>query len=171
MAELRIDALPAVPYFWWTLAGRGHGVFCNSLIIRYHFRYSVEMQAFFGRVSTLHFITHWESAPPKIKRGCVPPARRGSSGKDSPNGAYRSEGPCRPAMFGWWIISVTDHANMALTKTKKMPNGTAANYDVTRQTESRLQDKSSRNRWVVYVVGTRSFDFRPSWQPQSDVTY
>ena len=23
-----------------------------------------------------------------------------SGGKDSPNGAYRSEGPCRPAMFG-----------------------------------------------------------------------
>ena len=31
----------------------------------------------------------------------------------------RSEGPSRPAMFGRWIISVTDHANMALTKTKK----------------------------------------------------
>ena len=30
----------------------------------------------------------------------------------------RSEGPCRPAIFGRWIISVTDHANMALTKTK-----------------------------------------------------
>ena len=27
-------------------------------------------------------------------------ARRGSGGKDSPNGAYRSDGPCRPAMFG-----------------------------------------------------------------------
>ena len=26
----------------WELEGRGHGVFCNSLIIRYHFRYSVE---------------------------------------------------------------------------------------------------------------------------------
>ena len=46
-------------------------------------------------------------------------ARRESGGKDSPNGAYRSEGPCRPAMFGRWIISVTDHANMALAKTKK----------------------------------------------------
>ena len=31
----------------------------------------------------------------------------------------RSDGPCRPAMFGRWIISVTDHANTALTKTKK----------------------------------------------------
>ena len=31
----------------------------------------------------------------------------------------RSEGPCRPVMFGRWIISVTDHANMALAKTKK----------------------------------------------------
>ena len=30
----------------------------------------------------------------------------------------RSEGPCRPVMFRWWIISVTDHVNMALTKTK-----------------------------------------------------
>ena len=57
----------------WALEGRGHGVFCNSLIIRYHSRYSVETQAFFGRVSALYFITHWESAPPKIKRGCVPP--------------------------------------------------------------------------------------------------
>ena len=45
----------------WELEGRGHGVFCNSLIIRYHFRYSVETQAFFGRVSTLHFITNWYS--------------------------------------------------------------------------------------------------------------
>ena len=45
----------------WALAGRGHGAFCNSLIIRYHFRYSVETLAFFGRVSTLHFITNWYS--------------------------------------------------------------------------------------------------------------
>ena len=41
-----------------TLTGRGHGALCNSLIIRHYFRYSVETQAFFGRVSTLHFITH-----------------------------------------------------------------------------------------------------------------
>ena len=27
-----------------------------------------------------------------------------SGGKDSPNGAYRSECPCRPAMFGWWYF-------------------------------------------------------------------
>ena len=51
--------------------------------------------------------------------GFVNGARRGSGGKDSPNGAYRSDGPCQPAMFGRWIISVTDHANTALTKTKK----------------------------------------------------
>ena len=31
----------------------------------------------------------------------------------------RSEGPSRPVMFRWWIISVTDHANMALTWTDK----------------------------------------------------
>ena len=28
-----------------------------------------------------------------------------------------------------------------------------------------------RNSKVVYVVGTRSFNFRPSWQPQFGVTY
>ena len=39
-------------------AGRGHGVFCNSLIIRYHFKPGVETQPFFGHVSTPGFITH-----------------------------------------------------------------------------------------------------------------
>ena len=44
---------------------------------------------------------------------------------------------------------------------KKMPNDTAANYDVTRQTESRLQDKSSRNSGVVYVIGRKPIVFDP----------
>ena len=39
-------------------AGRGHGVFCNSLIIRYHFKQGVETQPFFGHVSTPCFINH-----------------------------------------------------------------------------------------------------------------
>ena len=32
-------------------------------------------------------------------------ARRGSGGKDSPNGAYRSEGPCRHNMSYILVIS------------------------------------------------------------------
>ena len=32
-------------------------------------------------------------------------ARRGSGGKDSPNGAYRSEGPCRHNMAYIFVIS------------------------------------------------------------------
>ena len=32
-------------------------------------------------------------------------ARRGSGGKDSPNGAYRSEGPCRHSMSQILMIS------------------------------------------------------------------
>ena len=32
-------------------------------------------------------------------------ARRGSGGKDSPNGAYRSEGPCRHNMSYIFVIS------------------------------------------------------------------
>ena len=31
----------------------------------------------------------------------------------------RSEDPCRPVMFRWWIISVSGHANMTLTWTDK----------------------------------------------------
>ena len=31
-------------------------------------------------------------------------ARRGSGGKDNPNGAYRSEGPCRHNMFQILLI-------------------------------------------------------------------
>lgn len=38
-------------------AGRGHRVFCNLLIIRYHFNRGVETQTFFGHVSTPGFIT------------------------------------------------------------------------------------------------------------------
>ena len=51
------------------------------------------------------------SFPPLPRRA---PFRSRSRGR-----LRRSEGPCRPAMFGRWIISVTDHANMALAKTKK----------------------------------------------------
>ena len=51
------------------------------------------------------------SFPPLPRRA---PFRSRSRGR-----LRRSEGPCRPAMFGRWIISVTDHANTALTKTKK----------------------------------------------------
>ena len=40
------------------------------------------------------------SASAFVKRG----ARRGSGGKDSPNGAYRSEGPCRHNMFQILLI-------------------------------------------------------------------
>ena len=58
------DRLP-----WRTWPGRGHGGFCKSLTIRYHFKRSVETQAFFGHVSTPYFITHWKSAPQKNKRG------------------------------------------------------------------------------------------------------
>ena len=36
-------------------AGRSHGLFCNSLIIRYLLNSSVETQPFLGHVSTLHF--------------------------------------------------------------------------------------------------------------------
>ena len=32
-------------------------------------------------------------------------ARRGSGGKDSPNGAHRSEGPCRHKMSYIFVIS------------------------------------------------------------------
>ena len=39
-------------------AGRGHGSFCNCLIVRYYFNKRVETQAFFGHVSTPCFITH-----------------------------------------------------------------------------------------------------------------
>ena len=42
-----------------------------------------------------------------------------------------------------------------------MPNDTAANYDVSRKTETRLQDKSTRNCRVCYVVGTKPFVFDP----------
>ena len=55
------------------LSGRGHGIFCNWLIIKYHFNSSVETQAFFGHVSTPCFITHWKSKLPKTKRGRIPP--------------------------------------------------------------------------------------------------
>ena len=40
------------------MAGRVHVVFCNLLIIRYHFKPGVETQPFFGHVSTPGFITH-----------------------------------------------------------------------------------------------------------------
>ena len=35
------------------------------------------------------------------------------------------------------------------------------NYDVSRKTEPRLQYKSSRNRGVVYVIGTKPLVFDP----------
>ena len=38
---------------------------------------------------------------PRLKEG----ARRESGGKDSPNGAYRSEGPCRHNMSYIFVIS------------------------------------------------------------------
>ena len=41
-----------------TWPAHGHGGFCKSLTIRYHFKRSVETQTFFGHVSTPHFITH-----------------------------------------------------------------------------------------------------------------
>lgn len=47
-----------LPFFPPPPAGRGHGVFCNLLIIRYHFYRGVETQLFFGHVSTPGFITH-----------------------------------------------------------------------------------------------------------------
>lgn len=59
-------------------AGRGHARFCNLLIIKYHFYCSVETMAFFGCVSTLRFITHWQSTPLKTERGRVPPHRAAS---------------------------------------------------------------------------------------------
>lgn len=39
------------------LAGRGHGRFCKSLIIRWSFSMGVEMWTFFDCVSTVRFIT------------------------------------------------------------------------------------------------------------------
>ena len=42
-----------------------------------------------------------------------------------------------------------------------MPNDTTSNYDVSRKTEPRLQYKSSRNRGVVYVIGTKPLVFDP----------
>ena len=48
-----------------TWPAHGHGEFCKSLTIRYHFKRSVETQAFFGHVSTPYFIAHWKSAPQK----------------------------------------------------------------------------------------------------------
>ena len=42
-----------------------------------------------------------------------------------------------------------------------MQNDAAANYDISRQTELRLRDKSTRNSGVVYVVGTKPFVFDP----------
>ena len=42
-----------------------------------------------------------------------------------------------------------------------MANDTASNYDVSRKTEPRLQYKSSRNRGVVYVIGTKPLVFDP----------
>lgn len=55
-------------------AGRGHARFCNLLTIKYHSYRSVETMAFFGCVSTLRFITHWQSTLLKTERGRVPPA-------------------------------------------------------------------------------------------------
>ena len=40
-----------------------------------------------------------------------------------------------------------------------MANENTAGYDVSRQTETRLQDKSTRNCRVCYVVGTKPFVF------------
>ena len=54
------------------LTGRGYGIVCNWLIIKYRFNSSVEMQAFFGHVSTPCFITHWKSTLPKTRRSRVP---------------------------------------------------------------------------------------------------
>ena len=41
-----------------TLTGRGYGIFCNWLIIKYHFCKSVETRPIIVCVSTPHFITH-----------------------------------------------------------------------------------------------------------------
>ena len=80
--QLRIDALLIVPYFAhvkidiyekpFSMAGRGHGVFCNLLVIRCHFKHGVEKQPFFGHVSTPRFITHCKSTSPETERGRVP---------------------------------------------------------------------------------------------------
>ena len=54
-------------------SGRGHGRFCNLLIIRYHNNEGVETWPKNACVSTPCFITHLKSASPKIERGRVPP--------------------------------------------------------------------------------------------------
>ena len=54
---------------------------------------------------------------------------------------------------------MTDHANMALTK--KMPNDTASNYDVTRQTETRLQDKQHETAKLFTSSGQDPLIFDP----------
>ena len=59
--------------FSTALAGYGHAIFRNVLIIKYYFHKSVETQPKKVCVSTLCFITHLKSALPKIKRGRVPP--------------------------------------------------------------------------------------------------
>ena len=79
------------------LSGRGHGIFCNWLIIKYHFNSSVETQAFFGHVSTSSFITHWKSTLPKTKRGRVPP----------PNFNVMR---CAPARHGTTLKTLTSRA-------------------------------------------------------------
>lgn len=39
------------------VAGRGHGLICNSLIIKWYLDNSVEMQTFFGCESTPYFVS------------------------------------------------------------------------------------------------------------------
>ena len=93
------------------------------------------------------------SFPPLPRRA---PFRSRSRGR-----LRRSDGPCRPAMFGRWIISVTDHVNMALTKTKKCRM-------ILRQITMSLDRQNrayktcqKRNSEVVYVVGRKPLVFDP----------
>ena len=50
---------------------------------------------------------------------------------------------------------------MALTKTKKIPNDTAANYDVSRKTKPRLQDKQHETAELFTSSGQDPLIFDP----------
>ena len=134
-------------FLWW---------FLNLCVFKNHFIYTFEItkiQDILYRQGTSE-----RYAPLGLS---FPPLPRRAPFSRSRGRLRRSEGPCRPAMFGWWIISVTDHVNMALTKTKKCRM-------ILRQLTMSLDRQNrayktcqKRNSEVVYVIGRKPLVFDP----------
>ena len=58
-----------------------------------------------------------------------------------------------------------------IDQNKKMPHDTAANYDVSRKRDYTCGTSQHESCETFMSYGQKPFDFRPSWQRQSCITY